>query len=227
MDIEHDGQHFKDAFTWNPTDPDTEVMNFAKRTTRELKLPPSFVTQISQSIQSQLAEFRFYEGQDMQTIEKIVPLKLDLRVNNIVIRDQFLWDISNFENDPEEFAINFCKDMGIEDPEVAPAIAVSIREQLFEYAIENVASAKEYRMGKRGRKAADYVPSSKPAAGTLDVVKLFGNKASIVRKRKEWHLYEPAIDILSEEEVEAIEAKERNARMKMKVEDKEDSYTTH
>lgn len=26
--------------------------------------------------------------------------------------------MNNFESDPEEFARNFCKDMGIEDPEV-------------------------------------------------------------------------------------------------------------
>ncbi|KAK8965735.1 Chromatin structure-remodeling complex protein BSH [Platanthera guangdongensis] len=54
----------------------------------------------------------------MHLKEKIVPLKLDLRVNNTVIRDQFLWDISNLESDPEEFARTLCKDLDIEDPEV-------------------------------------------------------------------------------------------------------------
>lgn len=28
-------------------------------------------------------------------------------------------DMNNFESDPEEFAKTFCKDLGIEDPEVA------------------------------------------------------------------------------------------------------------
>lgn len=32
-------------------DPDSEVVVFAKRTVKDLKLPPAFVTQIAQSIQ--------------------------------------------------------------------------------------------------------------------------------------------------------------------------------
>lgn len=72
LDIEIEGQRYKDAFTWNPSgnfklnlflfihylwfysnvvDPDSEVVVFAKRTVKDLKLPPAFVTQIAQSIQ--------------------------------------------------------------------------------------------------------------------------------------------------------------------------------
>uniref|UniRef100_A0A452XXR4 Uncharacterized protein n=1 Tax=Aegilops tauschii subsp. strangulata TaxID=200361 RepID=A0A452XXR4_AEGTS len=101
VDIEVDGQRYRDAFTWNPrgtvppflmfwsfrqvhrflmfrpflrrADPDSEVITFAKRTAKELKLPATFVPQILQSIQGQLAEFRSYEGQEMQVKEKIMP----------------------------------------------------------------------------------------------------------------------------------------------------------
>ncbi|WMV54082.1 hypothetical protein MTR67_047467 [Solanum verrucosum] len=59
LDIEIDGQRFKDAFTWNPNDPDSEVVVFAKRTVKDLKLPPAFVTQIAQSIQKKLLLSRF------------------------------------------------------------------------------------------------------------------------------------------------------------------------
>ncbi|XP_031498950.1 chromatin structure-remodeling complex protein BSH isoform X3 [Nymphaea colorata] len=121
VDVEVEGQRFKDTFTWNPTDPDSEVVVFARRTVKDLKLPPAFITPIAQSIQSQLTEFRSYEGQEMSTGEKVLPLKLDLRVNNTVIRDQFLWDINNFESDPEEFARIFCKELDIGDPEVGDA----------------------------------------------------------------------------------------------------------
>ncbi|KAI7754864.1 hypothetical protein M8C21_024258, partial [Ambrosia artemisiifolia] len=44
-------------------------------------------------------------------------------------------DLNNFESDPEEFARIFCEDLGIEDPEVGPAIAFAIREQLCEVSI--------------------------------------------------------------------------------------------
>jgi SWI/SNF-related matrix-associated actin-dependent regulator of chromatin subfamily B protein 1 len=51
LDIQFEGQRYKDAFTWNPSDPDNEVVIFAKRTVKDLKLPYAFVTQIAQSIQ--------------------------------------------------------------------------------------------------------------------------------------------------------------------------------
>ncbi|XP_068660053.1 chromatin structure-remodeling complex protein BSH isoform X1 [Aristolochia californica] len=227
LDIEIDGQRLKDAFTWNPSDPDSEVGLFARRTVKDLKLPPAFVTQIVQSINSQLAEFRSYEGQEMYTGEKIVPVKLDLRVNRTIIRDQFLWDLNNFESDPEELARSLCRDLDITDPEVGPAIAVAIREQLFEIAIQNVASARETRVGKKGRRGSEYVTASKSSGAALDVVKLFGNKASVIRKRKEWDVYEPIVDLLSAEEAEALDAREeRNARMKKKLDDKDDGYTS-
>ncbi|CAL5199097.1 unnamed protein product [Lathyrus oleraceus] len=86
LDIEIDGHRYKDTFTWNPYDPDYEVVVFSKRTMKDLKLPPPFVTQIAQSIQlhsSQLAEFRSYEGQDMYVGEKIIPIKVLFFVNNV------------------------------------------------------------------------------------------------------------------------------------------------
>lgn len=213
LDIELDGHRFKDAFTWNPSDPDSEVVVFAKRTAKDLKLPPAFVMQIAQSIQTQLTEFRSYEGQDMYTGEKIVPIKLDLRVNHTLIKDQFLWDLNNFDSDPEEFARTFCKDLGIEDPEAGPAIALAIREQLYEIAIQSVATARESRLSKKGRRGFEYIPAHKAGGTALDLMKLFSNKYSVVRKRKEWDVYEPIVDLLSTEEVDALEAREeRNVR---------------
>ncbi|CAN1845391.1 Chromatin structure-remodeling complex protein BSH [Linum perenne] len=208
LDIEVDGQRFKDAFTWNPSDPDSEVVVFAKRTVKDLKLPPSFVTQIVHSIQSQLTDFRSYQGQDMFTGEKIVPIKLDLRVNHTLIKDQFLWDLNNFDSDPEEFSKTFCTDLGIEDPEVGPAVAFAIREQLYEVAIQSVATARESRISKKGRRSGEYSSSSRTSGAALDLMKLFSNRYSVIRKRKEWELYGPMVDILSNEEVTALEARE-------------------
>ncbi|CAO2838262.1 unnamed protein product [Amaranthus hypochondriacus] len=213
LDIEIDGQRYKDAFIWNTSDPDSEVAVFARRTVKDLKLPPGFVTQIAQSIQSQLTEFRSYEGQDMFIGEKIVPIKLDLRVNQTLVRDQFLWDLNNVESDPEDFAKTFCADMGIEDPEVGPAIAFAIREQLYEIAVQNVTSSKEIKINKKGRRGIEYIPVSKAGVTAVDLAKLFGSKSSVIRKRKDWDVFEPIVDILSNEEVEALEAREdRTAR---------------
>jgi SWI/SNF-related matrix-associated actin-dependent regulator of chromatin subfamily B protein 1 len=92
IDIEIDRLRLKDAFTWNVNDPDSEIHLFAWRIVKELKYPGTFITPIVQSIQAQLAEFRSFEGQEMNTGEKVLPLKLDLRVNNSIIKHQFLWD---------------------------------------------------------------------------------------------------------------------------------------
>ncbi|KAL5537364.1 hypothetical protein UlMin_045410 [Ulmus minor] len=213
LDIEIDGHTLKDAFTWNPADPDSEVVLFAKRTVKDLKLPPVFVTHIASSIQSQLGEFRSFEGQDMYIANKILPLKLDLRVNHTLIKDHFLWDINNFDSDPEHFANTLCTDLAIQDPQVGPAIAFAIREQLYEIAIQSVTSVRESRISKKGRRGADHPQASKASATAVDLVKLFGHRSSVVRKRKEWEIYEPIVDLLSTEEVDALEAREeRNAR---------------
>ncbi|KAJ6980816.1 chromatin structure-remodeling complex protein BSH isoform X1 [Populus alba x Populus x berolinensis] len=144
LDIELEEQRYKDAFTWNPTDPDSEITIFAKRTVKDLKLPPPFMMHIVQSIQTQLAEFRSYEGQDMlYTGDKIVPIKLDLRVNNTLIKDQFLWDMNNFDSDPEDFAKTFCDDLGIQDPEVGVSKATTLLSVLPFYLIRlNVDSSR-------------------------------------------------------------------------------------
>lgn len=200
VDLEVDGQRYRDAFTWNPRDPDSEIISFAKRTAKDLKLPANFVPQMLQSIQGQLAEFRSYEGQEMQIKEKIVPLKIDLRVNNTVIRDQFLWDIGNLDSDPEEFARTLCDDLNITDPEVGPAIAVSIREQLYEIASQSVSVMREKQLSKKGRRAPEFSSNSKAVNNAVDLFKYFGSKGSVIRKRKEWYLYEPVVDVVANEE---------------------------
>ncbi|WOH15790.1 hypothetical protein DCAR_0935336 [Daucus carota subsp. sativus] len=172
LDIEIDGQRFRDAFTCNPSDTDSEVVAFAKRTVKDLKLPPAFATQI-------LTES--YEGQDMYTGEKIVLVK----------------DLNNFESDPEEFARSFCKDVGIDDPEVGssfwPEIAFAIWEHIYKIAVQNVFSARESRISTKGRRGFEHSLPSKAGGTALDLMKLFGFRST---------------DILSKEEVAALEARE-------------------
>ncbi|CAL9221215.1 unnamed protein product [Arabidopsis halleri] len=147
----------------------------------------------------------------MYTGEKIIPIKLDLRVNYILMKDQFLWDLNDFESDPEEFERTLCKDLGVEDPE--PAVAFAIREQLYEIAIQSVASARESRLSKKGRRGSDHGSASKASGLSMDLMKLFSFKSSVVRKRKDLDVYEPVVDLLTSEEVDALEARaERHAR---------------
>ncbi|KAK9142614.1 hypothetical protein Syun_012014 [Stephania yunnanensis] len=101
--------------------------------------------------------------------------------------------------------------LGISWPLHEPGVAVAIREQLYEIAFQSVASARETRISKKGRREAEHVSSSKGSGIALDLVKLFDGKSSVIRK--EWDLYEPIVDLLSNEEVETLDAREeRNAR---------------
>jgi SWI/SNF-related matrix-associated actin-dependent regulator of chromatin subfamily B protein 1 len=50
-------------------------------------------------------------------------------------------------------------------------------------------------------------------------------KISVVRRRNEWDLFEPVVEILSEKEVEALYMREeRNARLKKRQEEKDDAF---
>ncbi|KAG6582138.1 Chromatin structure-remodeling complex protein BSH, partial [Cucurbita argyrosperma subsp. sororia] len=164
LDIEIDGQRFKDAFTWNSSDPDSEGA-LCKEDGERFKASP-VIYNTNCTIHS---KFQSFEGQDMYSGETVISIKLDLRVNNTLIKDQSLWDLNNYESDPEEFSMTFCKDLGIEDPEVGPAIAFVIREQLYEIAVQNVNSSRESRMSK-----FEHVPASKTGGASVDLVKLFG-----------------------------------------------------
>lgn len=178
------------------------------------------------TLTTQVNEFRSYEGLEMTMGERVHCLKLDLRVNSTVIRDQFLWDLGNLESDPEEFARCLCKDLELEDPEVGPAVAFAIREQLYELAVLSVSSGRETRISKKSRRdwALDFSQSSK-AVSAFELMKRTSSKSSAVRKRNEWDFFEPIVEILTREEVEALEAREeRNARIKKRQEEKDDLY---
>jgi len=58
-------------------------------------------------------------------------LKLDIRIGEIVVTDQFEWDINNPQNKPEEFANNLCADLGLDSEFILP-IAHSIKTQILE-----------------------------------------------------------------------------------------------
>ena len=49
----------------------------------------------------------------MDEKEIIKTIKLDILIGDLEYKDQFEWDIANPDNDPEEFARNVCKDLGL------------------------------------------------------------------------------------------------------------------
>lgn len=58
--------------------------------------------------------------------------RLDFRVGDIYVQDQFVWDISNNNANPEQYATTFCNDLGLSHT-IAPMIAWHIRDQVYKY----------------------------------------------------------------------------------------------
>ena len=63
--------------------------------------------------------------------ECIKTIELDVRIDNICLRDRFEWDISEPENSPEDFGELLCNELGL-NSEFATQIAHQIREQVVE-----------------------------------------------------------------------------------------------
>lgn len=67
-----------------------------------------------------------------QTSELLKIIELDIRIDNICLRDRFEWDINDSNNNPEEFAYILANELGLGN-EFAVEIAHSIREQILIY----------------------------------------------------------------------------------------------
>ena len=77
----------------------------------------------------QINQYRKFEKFEGEIIRKI---KLDIRIGEIVVSDQFEWDINNPDNKPEEFAISLCADLGLDSEFILP-ITHSIKSQILEF----------------------------------------------------------------------------------------------
>lgn len=102
---------------------------FAEVLCDDLDLNPiPFVPAIALAIRQQTEAFPnepvVDEGNDQRVI-----IKLNVHVGNTSLVDQIEWDMSQKENNPEEFAMKLCAELGL-GGEFVTAIAYSIRGQL-------------------------------------------------------------------------------------------------
>ncbi|CAK9297366.1 unnamed protein product [Gordionus sp. m RMFG-2023] len=65
----------------------------------------------------------------MASLDQRVVIKLNIHVGNVSLVDQFEWDISDPDNDPELFAQTLCKELGL-GGEFLTSVAYSIRGQI-------------------------------------------------------------------------------------------------
>lgn len=84
---------------------------FSKHMSEELRLPPSFVQPIAQSISRQLAHANFgrglpgwAEGTVAAAEERVHHVNIDIRFRSVIYRDHLQWDVNCLSNSPERFA---------------------------------------------------------------------------------------------------------------------------
>jgi SWI/SNF-related matrix-associated actin-dependent regulator of chromatin subfamily B protein 1 len=128
LDMEIDGQKLRDTFTWNKNERLITPEMFAEILCDDLDLNPiTFVPAIGQAIRQQLEAHHhdfLIENNDQR-----VMIKLNIHIGNVSLVDQFEWDMSDKQNNPEEFARVLAAELGL-GGEFVTAIAYSVRGQL-------------------------------------------------------------------------------------------------
>lgn len=130
LDMELEGQKLRDTFTWNKNESMITPEQFAEVLCDDLDLNPlPFVPAIAQAIRQQIEAFPNDPPILEESCDQRVIVKLNIHVGNTSLVDQVEWDMSEKNNNPEEFAIKLCAELGL-GGEFVTAIAYSIRGQL-------------------------------------------------------------------------------------------------
>ncbi|KAB7506241.1 SWI/SNF-related matrix-associated actin-dependent regulator of chromatin subfamily B member 1 [Armadillidium nasatum] len=129
LDMEIEGQKLRDTFTWNRNEQNITPDQFAEILCDDLDLNPvMFVPAIAAGIRQQLELYPSHNIIQPHSDTRVV-IKLNIHVGNISLNDQFEWDMSEPDNNPEEVATKLCAELGL-GGEFVTAIAYSIRGQL-------------------------------------------------------------------------------------------------
>lgn len=156
LDFENDKYRFKDTFCWNIEGMTVPIDLFVENLLEDFALPNSLMQPICASIEEQINTYLRHPLHDSttskadtqpkapapaaaaaaQTAPEEVPdfdwrvvIKIDITTAQHTLKDQFEWDINDPENNPEEFAETFAKEMSLPQ-EFATSIAHTIREQV-------------------------------------------------------------------------------------------------
>ena len=141
FDQERDKFFLRDTLLWNKNDKLVNINDFVKDMLMDYRFDEANIKTlthtISRSIKEQILEFQpnpYVELNQFRTggDDLRVKIKLDIVVGQNQLIDQFEWDISNTENDAEEFAENMCQELQLPG-EFITAISHAIREQVHMY----------------------------------------------------------------------------------------------
>ncbi|GAA6028184.1 hypothetical protein JCM8097_006903 [Rhodosporidiobolus ruineniae] len=194
IDLDVDSFKVRDSFIWNVHEKLVTPEAFARIFCDDLDLPHSYIEQVTQQIQAQIAEQAGIaefglrsEQEEKDAVEKDlrVIVNLDVQIGTLHLTDRLEWDLSSSLT-PELFASTLVRDLSL-DTNAAPVIATAIHEELFRLKrsiIEmGLVGVSEAVMRKRG---------AKPLEG-------------IWREWNDAQTYGPKIERLSLDELDRVE----------------------
>ncbi|XP_045503468.1 SWI/SNF-related matrix-associated actin-dependent regulator of chromatin subfamily B member 1-A isoform X1 [Colias croceus] len=131
LDMEIEGQKLRDTFTWNKNESIITPEQFAEVLCDDLELNTStFIPAIASSIKQQIEAFPSEPPAILEeATDQRVIIKLNIHVGNTSLVDTVEWDMSEKENNPEQFAMKLCAELGL-GGEFVTGIAYSVRGQL-------------------------------------------------------------------------------------------------
>jgi len=136
LDIRAEGVQLLDSFLWPLHDAALTPELYARCLCQDSGFPQTLAPLVAKSIKTQVDNYRLHDllqSASARNREHLVNIVLHVQVNDMCLSDQFQWELTNPDNDPEEFAWSLCAELGL-GPEFAIAAAHSIREQLNEHA---------------------------------------------------------------------------------------------
>ncbi len=101
IDIEFDSRRYKENLLWNLDDQSLTGEQFSKLVVIENNLNQYFEHEIANTVKRQLLNYKPYVN-DMG--ENIQSIDIDVRLDNVNIRDRIEWDIGDCTNDPHQYA---------------------------------------------------------------------------------------------------------------------------
>lgn len=194
VNIELEGKKFKEIFFWELNEPYLKVETFAKIIVEDNNLAQGFETEIINQMNKQINQYMKFEKVEGEVLRII---KLDLRIEDMVLNDQFEWDINNPDNSPEDFAQNLCADLGLGSDFILP-IAHSIKEQILDHQKTFANERRRYYQLMYNRN----IVNSSNLQKTLDVNNVLRD---VYTESTDW---QPVIKKISAEDIKKFEKKE-------------------
>ena len=193
INIELEGKKFKEIFFWDLNEPYLKVENFSKILVEDNLLPSSFESEITNQMNKQINQYMKYDKIDGEILKII---KLDIRIGDVVLCDQFEWDVNNPKNNPENFAHSLCTDLGLGSDFILP-VTHSIKEQILDHQKNIMNERRRYYQLMYNRGSSSSVPIKILEPGNI--------LRDIYNETTEW---QPIIKKISSEDIKKFEKKE-------------------